>query len=75
VEPALAKKTNTKLYFLFLVIKVEASYKVHQVADTKKGMTEQEYQQELHQRGAQWDKHLEEKRNKNISKESQIGKF
>lgn len=35
-------------------------------------VNEEEYKQELQQRGEQWDKYLKDKKNKNISKEMQI---
>lgn len=35
-------------------------------------MNEEQYQEHLAERGQQWDKYLKDKKNKNISKESQI---
>lgn len=38
-----------------------------------KNYTDEEYQKVLKERGEAWDKHLEAKKTKYISKESQIG--
>lgn len=41
--------------------------------DTKpKGMSEDEYKQQLQQRGQQWDKFLNDKKNKNVGTAAQI---
>ncbi len=38
-----------------------------------KNMNQDEYRQELERRGEKWDKHLNDKKYKNVSKQGQIG--
>jgi len=59
--------------------KKETSYNKSQENKNKKQEipnfeNEEQYRQHLVERGDQWDKYLKDKKNKHISKESQIGK-
>jgi hypothetical protein len=72
--------------FYLLVLKVEASYnaqQIHKSSSNKdrdkgvsearpKGMSDEEYKQHLQERGQQWDKFLNDKKNKNVGTAAQI---